>query len=287
MAEGSAPTVDTHVHLWDLEKWKYAWPTPDLKPLWRNFYPEDLQTAMGTTPVQNIILVQVLNHSTEETEWELDLCEKHPFLAGVVGWVDLTDPQLESTLDRLASSPYFLGVRYILDFEADDWLARSDVQNGLGLLERKGLTYDLLIRPRHFRYAKEVVSKFPKLKFVINHLAKPHIKDGVIEGWREGMEELSRFPNVYCKLSGMVTEADPDHWTVEDFRPYVQHVLQCFGAQRCMFGSDWPVCRMANADYPQVHQVLSQCLDGCTNEQKEAIFGRNAVEFYSIKTLMS
>ncbi|XP_014675074.1 PREDICTED: uncharacterized protein y4mH-like [Priapulus caudatus] len=272
--------------LWELDRFNYKWPSPDLNLIYRNFYPTDLEKAMSPTPVRSVIAVQVLNDSEIETWHNLQLAKKHPFIKAVVGWVDLTNPNVEQNLVTLAENPLFVGVRDILDEHEDNWMLSGDVQRALHVLDKLQLTFDLLVRPRHLKYALQLVENFPGLKIVVDHIAKPLIKERVFKGWEEDMAELAKHSNVFCKLSGFVNEADPTNWKSEDFKPYINHIVSCFGPHRCMFGSDWPVCMQSNASYADVYNTLKDCLKHLTEENQRRIFGQNAAEFYSVKTLL-
>ncbi|XP_077861583.1 L-fucono-1,5-lactonase-like [Saccoglossus kowalevskii] len=273
---------------WNLKKFNYAWPTEEHSALFRSFLPEDLEDELknSSIPVKNFIFVQVVNNTLDENYWIFDLARKHSSIVGVVGWVDLSKPdEVGAIVDNLRTNPLLVGLRYITEFEDSDWLGRPEVHKSLSIIENRGLTFDLLIRPPHkSRYAAELAEKFPRLKLMIDHIGKPDIKDGkYIDEWKQHISQAAKYPNVYCKLSGLVTEADLDTWKSHDLKPYVKFCLDCFGARRCVFGSDYPVFRMANTTYEGVYTVLQECLDGCTEEEKRAIWGENAVEFYNIK----
>ncbi|XP_068688757.1 L-fucono-1,5-lactonase-like [Montipora foliosa] len=275
--------VDAHVHLWDCDKYFYPWPT-DLKAIYRPFLIGDLQVAIEPSPVRKVVFIQV-NQTYDETDWILEQYPAHTStIVGIIGWVDLTDPKVNVILEKYMEYKVFRGVRNILEGEPDDWLGRESVQRGLGYLEEKGLTYDLLIRTRHFKLAETVVKKFPKLKFVIDHAAKPEIKDGKIDEWKKGMEMLAQNPNVFCKISGLVTEASRENWKVDDLIPYVKHVIAVFGADRCMFGSDWPVCTLAkDASYKNTFEAYLECVSHLSESEKKAVFCENVVKFYGLE----
>lgn len=260
--------VDAHVHLWDCDKYFYPWPTSDLKAICRPFLIGDLQVAIEPSPVRKIVFIQV-NQTYDETDWILEQYPAHSStIVGIIGWVDLTDPKVNVILEKYMEYKVFRGVRNILEGEPDDWLGRESVQRGLGYLEEKGLTYDLLIR----------------LKFVIDHAAKPEIKDGKIDEWKKGMEMLAQNPNVFCKISGLVTEASRENWKVDDLIPYVKHVIAVFGADRCMFGSDWPVCTLAkDASYKNTFEAYLECVSHLSESEKKAVFCENVVKFYGLE----
>lgn len=275
--------VDAHIHLWDNEKYFYPWPSADLSGICRPFHLSDLEDAMAPSPVRKVVFIQV-NQTYDETDWILEKATQSSTIVGIIGWVDLTDPEVDVILDNYMNKhKIFRGVRNILEGEPDDWLGQESVLRSLGFLEKRGLTYDLLIRTRHFKLADSVVKKFPKLKFVIDHSAKPEIKEGKMDEWKKGMEMLAQNPNVYCKISGLVTEASRENWKVEDLIPYVKHVTSVFGAERCMFGSDWPVCTLSrDASYKQTFEAYLQCVSHLTDKEKEAVFCDNVVKFYGL-----
>ncbi|XP_071489142.1 uncharacterized protein [Diadema antillarum] len=221
--------------------------------------------------------------------WVLDMATRHQCIVGVVGWIDMTAPgsEVDAELERLSRNPLFLGLRHILDLEEPGWIERKDVRCTLGKLEKLNLTFDLLLRPHTLHYANEIATEFPKLRLIINHLAKPKIRDREFDSWAEEMSRAAENPNVFVKLSGMVTEADPENWKPSDLKPYVHHCVKVFGAQRCVFGSDYPVFKMVGATYQQVYDALMECLLDCTTqEEQEGIFGENAIAFYQIKTAL-
>ncbi len=227
------------------------------------------------------MLVQA-SHSDAETDWYLDLAEANDFLAGVVGWVDLQSDGLFDRLDELQRRPKFVGVRHVVQAEPDDdWLLRPAVLAGLEELERRGLTYDLLLLPRHLRHVPVLAERLPGLKMVIDHLAKPLIASGVTEPWKTDLAAAAAYSNVYAKLSGLVTEADHNAWTIGDLAPYARHAVDCFGFDRLMFGSDWPVCLLA-ADHARVVSSLVEALPPLTPAQHRRLFAGTAEAFYGL-----
>ena len=275
------PVVDAHQHFWDIQRFSYPWLSPEQAVLYRNYGPEDLKPEMDAAGVQRSVFVQA-THVVDEARWVLRLSDRYPFIAGVVGWVDLTDPDIGMVLHELQQHPRFKGVRHQVHDEPDDrWLLRDDVWRGLEELAARGLTFDLLLFPRHLPHLPEVLEQHPTLRFVIDHLAKPPIKSGETEPWQTDLQRVARYPNVWCKLSGMVTEASHHSWRPEDLKPYVQSAVDLFGYDRLMWGSDWPVCRLA-ADYGQVKAALLQALGAVDDESLEKILGRNAIGFYSL-----
>ncbi|XP_072016293.1 L-fucono-1,5-lactonase-like [Amphiura filiformis] len=279
-----AMCIDTHIHFWELKRFPYRWPdegAPDI--MRRDILPSDYALDVRDTPMKNAIFVQVLNKNHPENEWVFELAKTNKWIVGVVGWVDLTDPNVESILKNAAQNPLFLGVRHLLAFENSEWIGREDVQNGLKALEKLNLTYDLTLLPPLLHWAAELPPKFPNLTFIIDHIAQPYIKDHITDGWKEGIVAAAKHPNVFIKLSELVTSAGPD-WTAADIKPYVEHVVKHFGAKRCMYGSDYPIFKMVGATYTDVYQLLIECLKDCTTaEEREGIFGQNAVDIYKIK----
>jgi L-fuconolactonase len=251
--------IDTHVHFIDPRRVHYPWLTdPVLTPINRPFLPDDLAPVLETNGVRAAILVQTRS-SLEESNEFLSHAQAHPWLAGVVAWANLTATDFGAQLEALRAAPggnKLVGIRHqVQDEPDDDWLLRQDVQRGLAVLDDHDLTFDLLVKPQQLEAAIRTVRWFPSLTFVLNHIAKPPIASGQTAGWTEQISKLAEFPNVFCKVSGMVTEADWQHWQSSDFVPFVEHVLRSFGRERILFGSDWPVCLLA-ADYGQVKALF-------------------------------
>jgi L-fuconolactonase len=278
--------IDSHQHFWDPARFDYPWMTGEVEPLRRAFGPADLAPLLAERGVSETVVVQATS-SVKETAYLLDIAASTSFVAGVVGWIDLTDVHVDKTVARLRGAPggeYLVGIRHQVHDEIDsEWLMRSDVQHGLRQLAGAGLAYDLLVRTRELRSALQAAKRHPNLRFVIDHIAKPPISDGAIESWASAMEPLAKLDNVYCKLSGMVTEADPTSGIPDQLVPYVGRVLEWFGADRVMFGSDWPVCLLV-ATYGEVMDALDYALGDLTDESKNKIYGANAARFYGLKT---
>lgn len=279
------PVVDAHHHFWTPGRYDYYWMAgPELEPIRQAFRPADLQPLLTASGVDYTVLVQTVPNVDETREF-LEIAQDTPFVAGVVGWVDLTDPAVDATLAELRAGrggEYLVGIRHMVHDEPDaEWLVRPDVQRGLQAVACADLAYDLLLRPRELPVALEVVKAHPQLRFVIDHLAKPEIASGLIADWRELIAPFGEQPHVMCKLSGMVTEANWTTWTSEDLRPYVDTVLDIFGTERVMFGSDWPVSLLA-AHYGRVKEALEAALPPLTAAQEAAIFGGNAIRFYRL-----
>jgi L-fuconolactonase len=277
--------IDAHQHFWDISRLTYPWMPSDPSPLRRNYLPSDLKPILETHRFEGSIVVQA-HHSLDETRWLLELARDNEFIKGVVAWVDLTDPQVGKTLDELQRDPHFKGVRHLVHDESDPrWLLRADVLQGLAALEERGIPYDLLLRPVHLPLVPELAGKLPGLPMVIDHIAKPSIAMGIATGefdrWARLMEAVFPIPNLCCKLSGMITEAAWHNWSPSDLRPYVAHVLQGFGPNRLMYGSDWPVCLLAGT-YKEVFAACTQALGPLPMDEREQILGGTAMRFYRI-----
>lgn len=273
--------IDAHQHFWNYSPVKDAWIADDMKVIQRDFLPQDLLPALQQQGIDGCIAVQA-DQSEQETLFLLDLANKFDFIKGVVGWVDLRAANIAASLKHFSKFPKLKGFRHIVQGEAeDDFLLRKDFCRGIDLLSEYNFTYDILIYPRHLKYATEFVRRFPQQPFVIDHLAKPFIKDKKIDDWRKDIEEIAQADNVYCKLSGMVTEADWKGWKEDDFKLYIDTVVENFGPGRIMFGSDWPVCLIA-ADYAQVCDILESHTDYLSDVSKERLWGTNAERFYKL-----
>jgi L-fuconolactonase len=279
-------TVDAHHHFWDTSNptFDYYWMTDELAVIRGQYGPNDLRPWLNATGIDRTIVVQTIP-SLAETEEFLAVAAATDFVAGVVGWVDLTDPAVDETLALLKARPdgrWLVGIRHQAHDEPDaEWLLRSDVQRGLAAVGQADLTFDILVRSRELPAGLAVVRSFPEHRFVIDHIAKPNIKDREIEPWASLMRPLAAYPNVWVKASGMITEADWSGWTPDDLVPYVQRLLEWFGHERLLFGSDWPVCQLAGT-YAEVHDGLVYALGELTREQHAGIFGLNAVTAYRL-----
>ena len=277
-------TVDSHHHFWDPRRASYPWMTDELAAIRRPFGPTDLRPLLDANGVDRTILVQTRS-SEDETREFLATAAANDFIAGVVGWVDLTAPDVADRLAALRAGPggaKLVGIRHQVHDEANpDWLQRLDVQVGIRAVGGAGLAYDLLVRTRELPAALVTARVHADVRFVIDHLAKPPIASGEIDAWSERMAPLAALPNVMCKVSGLVTEADWKRWTVDDLRPYVRRALELFGPARCVFGSDWPVCLVA-ASYEQVLSACRRAIGDISAVEGERIFGGNAVALYRI-----
>jgi L-fuconolactonase len=296
----SLPRIDAHQHYWDVAStfpagegtWflgavSYPWKYAELPELDRSFLPEELEPQLAEAGIGRTILVNVL-HSPAETRWMLDLAGSHPSVAGVVGWLNLAQPVelVAADLDALRQDAKLVGIRHLTQFEPDArWLLRPDVISGLKVLERAGVPFDLLLTPAQLAAVPELSHRLPDLAMVIDHLAKPQIRDRVREPWASQIRAAAENPRLHCKLSGLVTEADLERWTPDDLPPYVEVVVEAFGPGRLMYGSDWPVCTLA-ASYRQVYESLAYSLAKLSvnleEEAGRAIFCENAARFYGV-----
>ncbi|KAG7165277.1 hypothetical protein Hamer_G021487 [Homarus americanus] len=326
---GDFKPVDNIMHdfvdLFELKRFQYPWPTPDLC-IYRDHQPEDLWDAMADTGVKDVVFVQCLNDSPEEAKWVMSLAKQHPRIKGIVAGLDPSHPQFESRLVALKEEvPLLVGFRHILDIDPrQDYLEREELAAGVNLLHKYNMTFDLLLRPPLLEGAGVLASRVSGTRMVVDHLAKPYIAEGKLDPWREHIAAVARYPNIYCKLSSMATEADLEKW--KDLRPYVEasgvgegkggcvaiyedvdagvcgvvgrndfgggvggseggdHMLKVFGPDRLMFGSDWPVCRLAaNTDYGRVFSALKELLQHLPDHQQKKIFCTNARNFYNIQ----
>jgi L-fuconolactonase len=278
--------IDAHHHFWDTtsDDFEYYWMTDDLAAIRGRFGPAELRPLLAERDVEHTVLVQSLP-SARETEGYLETAAATDFVAGVVGWVDLTDPGVPDTLARLRDRPdgrMLAGIRHMAQDEPDpDWLARPEVQRGVAAVGRAGLTYDVLVHPHQLPAALALVRGQPGCRFVIDHIAKPPIAKRGIEPWASRMQPFAELPNVWVKVSGMIEEADWHAWRPDDIRPYVDRVMDWFGPRRLLFGSNWPVCLVAGS-YAQVHDTLSEVLGDISLTERDLIFGGNAIEAYAL-----
>ena len=279
MPEAAVSIVDAHHHFWHYRAEEYPWISDEMAPLRRNFLPADLESELLACGVSGAVTVQA-RQSMVETEWLLSLADEHSFVQGVVGWVPLTDANAEGHLERFAAHPKFKGVRHVLQDEPDGrYLLRPDFLSGVGLLGRHRLVYDILIFERHLPQTIEFVDQFPDQIFVLDHIAKPRIRAGVLSPWRENIRELARRRNVYCKLSGMATEADWIRWTPALLHPYFEVVLEAFTPSRLMFGSDWPVL-LAAGEYGRWLETVKKWIAPLSPAEQARILAGTAREVY-------
>jgi L-fuconolactonase len=270
--------LDAHQHFWSYDAAQYPWIPPG-SPLHRSWLPDDLAALQQPLGFDGSIAVQA-RQVVEESDWLLGLADKHANVKGVVGWVDLRSDRVEADLERLARHPKFVGVRHVVQEEPDDaFMLGQDFQRGISKLAAYGLTYDILIYPKQLAAALRLAENFPEQPFVLDHIAKPFIKAGLIEPWAMQLRQLAKLPNVHCKVSGMLTEADQQAWRAEQFRPYLDTVFEAFGPARLMYGSDWPVCLFAGS-YEQAYRLVDDYARGLTDQQRVGLFGGNAAAFY-------
>ncbi len=273
--------IDSHQHFWQVGRFAYPWMSSDLGVLYRDYLPDDLAPILQQNGVKQTVLVQASN-SVAESRWLLDLADGNSFIAGVVGWVDLMSVEIDAQLDELCARPKFKGVRHLVESEPqDDWLVQPAVLAGLKKLSARGLSYDLLVHTRHLRYVPHVAESCPDLRLVVDHMAKPPIARNEIKEWSEALKPVARYPNIQCKLSGLVTEASWSSWQANDLRPYVEYALESFGADRVMFGSDYPVCLLA-ASYGRVLDSFQEILKDISDSDRDKIFSKNAARFYRL-----
>ena len=275
--------VDAHQHYWKLSRGDYGWLTPDMEVLYRDYLPADLSPALERHHIDKTILVQAAP-TVAETDFMLTLAANHDSIGGVVGWLDLADADFPRQFEKYREDPAFVGLRPMLhDLSDEAWVTQPRVLDNLKLLAANDFPFDFLVRPPHLPHVLRVLGRVPNLRAVIDHIAKPLIEDRQFDPWREQLSAVAQHENVYCKLSGMVTEADHNHWTPADLKPYVEHTVSCFGLKRVMFGSDWPVCLLA-ASYDAVIGALEEILQPVLNETSAAqVFGENAALFYGIR----
>ena len=279
------PVVDAHHHFWTPGRYDYYWMAGgELDPIRRPFTPDELRPLLAAAGVDYTVLVQTVP-SVAETREFMATAAATPFVAGVVGWVDLTDPAVGDTLAELRSRPdgeYLVGIRHqVHDEEDPEWLLRPDVQRGLAAVRDAGLAYDILVRPRELPAALATARAFPDVRFVIDHIAKPPIESGEVDAWSALMEPFRGMTHVTCKLSGMITEADWTNWTAADLKPYVTCAVAIFGPERLMYGSDWPVSLLAGS-YGAVKSALEESLPPLSPAEWDSVFGGTAIRFYQL-----
>ena len=270
--------LDAHQHFWSYDAAQYPWIPPG-SPLHRSWLPDDLAALQQPLGFDGSIAVQA-RQVVEESDWLLGLADKHANVKGVVGWVDLRADRVEVDLDLLSKHPKFVGVRHVVQEEPDDdFMLGREFQRGISKLAAYGLTYDILIYPKQLPAAIRLVENFPEQPFVLDHIAKPFIKAGTLEPWATQLRRLAKLPNVHCKVSGMLTEADHQAWHAEQFRPYLDTVFEAFAPARLMYGSDWPVCLFAGS-YEQAYRLVDDYARGVTAAERAGLFGGNAAAFY-------
>lgn len=275
-------TIDAHQHFWKFDADQHAWIGPDMAVIQKDFMPGDLEPVLRGAGIDGCVLVQV-DQSEEENAFQLANAAGHDFIKGVVGWVDLQSPTVEERLAYYKTFSKMKGFRHILQGEKDRALMlKPAFRRGIGLLQQSGFTYDILIYPDQLGYTRDLAASFPDQPFVIDHIAKPYIRDKRITAeWKAAIKAVAIHQNVYCKISGMVTEADWKQWKPEDLHPYIDTVVEAFGPGRIMYGSDWPVCLVA-ASYEQVLGLVKDYFAGYSASEQDAFFGGNAIKFYNL-----
>ncbi|MBW7837538.1 MAG: amidohydrolase family protein [Sphingomonadales bacterium] len=272
--------IDAHVHFWKLARGDYEWMTPDLTILYRDYWPADLQPYLDATGMQEIVIVQAAA-TVAETEFILDIARKTDFVSGVVGWVNLEDDAAPQTLGRLAQNPYFKGIRPMIQDIADvDWMLRESLTPGLRAVVELDLAFDCLVKPPHLQNLHRLLARHPDLRAVIDHGAKPQIAAGAYHQWAADMNRLAEDTTALCKFSGLITEAGGG-WTIDQLKPYADHLLRCFGPDRLIFGSDWPVVTLAGS-YETWFETANQLLGELSATDKAKVFGENAARFYKV-----
>ncbi len=273
--------IDSHQHFWKYHPIKDAWITDDMKVIQHDFLPSDLRPFLDANHFDGTVVVQA-DQSETETNFLLELAAENDFIKGVVGWVDLCSNTVSEKLNHYSSFKKLKGFRHIVQAEPqDDFLLNSDFCNGISQLLNYQFTYDLLIYPRHLPFAIKLVEQFPLQPFVIDHLAKPDFKVADFKEWKEGIRAIAKHSNVYCKVSGLVTEADWKNWQVADFTYCLDVVTESFGIDRLMYGSDWPVCLLGGS-YDEVKRIIEQYFASYSLAEKVKIFGLNAMQFYKL-----
>lgn len=274
--------IDTHQHFWHYNPVEFGWIDDSMPSLCRDFLAEDLEPELARAGFDGCIAVQV-RQTSEETRWLLELADSFSFVLGVIGWVDLRANNVREQLAEFAENPKFLGVRHIVQSEPDDhFLLQPEFLRGVASLSEFDLSYDILIYACHLPAAAEFVQRLPRQRFVLDHMAKPLIKSGSRDPWTQDLRELAKLPNVFCKMSGLVTEADWRAWKLDDIAPYLDVAMECFGPDRLMIGSDWPVCTLA-ASYSQAMNLVIEFLSKYPEPVREAILGETAMRFWKLK----
>jgi L-fuconolactonase len=275
--------IDTHQHFWNLSRIEYSWLSPDFGPIYRTFEPPDLEPLLGEAGIAKTVLVQAAN-SYADTEYMLEQADRYPWIGAVVGWVPLLEPDEAATaLERFAAHPAFRGMRHLIHDEPDpDWVVQDRVIEGMKVLADHDAIFEVVaVFPNHLKHVPTLAERVPNLTMVIDHLAKPPIKAGLMEPWAAQMAAAAEYPQVHAKISGLNTAADWESWSGEDFRPYIDKAVDLFGVERLMFGSDWPVCLLAG-DYASVWRETNLALSGMSEPERAAVLGGTAQRVYRI-----
>lgn len=272
--------IDTHQHFWKYNPVNYSWINDEMQVIRRDFLPGDLAVVVNEEKLLGTVAVQA-DQTEAETDWLLQLAAKNDFIKGVVGWVDLRSSHIEERLQHYQQFNKLKGFRHVLQGEEPSFMLQERFLNGICKLNEYGFAYDILIFPQHLEAALQLVKQFPEQRFVVDHVAKPTIKDSKIDEWKTGMQQLAKHKNVYCKISGMVTEADWKNWTAEQLKPYIDVVVESFGIDRIMYGSDWPVCLVAST-YNKWIETVKDYFSAYSAEDQEKVFSGNAIKFYQL-----
>lgn len=272
--------IDTHVHFWNFDPVRDSWIDETMEVIRKDFTPKDVIEAASGTGVRGFVAVQA-DQSETETNYLLSLAGSNPEIKGVVGWLDLCHPNFPHQLEKYRSEPLLKGLRHIVQAEPPGFMDRKDFRQGISSLEDTGLTYDILVYAPQLEEASRLVSDFPNQPFILDHLGKPNIREGKLESWQHDLNKLAAYTNCYCKLSGLVTEAHWNSWAAAQLEPYFETALEAFGPNRLVFGSDWPVCRLA-ATYSQVLGLLQDAIGTLTPAEQHQILWKNAIEFYNL-----
>lgn len=272
--------IDSHQHFWKFDPIRDAWIDASMEKIARDFLPEDLKPLLDQSKIDGCVAVQA-DQSETETDFLLDFAGRYDFVKGVVGWVDLRSPQLSERLEHYCNNSFFKGVRHIVQAEKDGFMLQESFLKGIQQLKDFNLTFDILIFPHQLEEAVALVKKNPEQAFVLDHIAKPYIKDKKIDQWAKHINQLAVHQNVYCKLSGLLTEADWNHWQEEDFTAYLTVIMEAFGTDRLMYGSDWPVCLLAGS-YPHVVRIVENFISSLSTDDQKKIMGQNAHHFYNL-----
>lgn len=273
--------IDSHQHFWKYEPTKHAWIDDEMAVIRKDFLPNHLQKVYQENGIDGCVAVQA-DQTLLETDFLLELSNEFDFIKGIVGWVDLRSKDVDATLEKYSHQKKIKGFRHVVQGEADhNFLLRPNFLSGISALKNYNYTYDILIFPHQLGATLEFVKQFPNQKFVIDHIAKPYIKHGFFEGWATLIKEIAKCKNVYCKLSGMITEADYNTWTPEQIEPYMNLVLEAFGSERLMYGSDWPVCLVAG-NYEKVKSLTTNFIAKLSADEQKNVMGANAIKFYEL-----
>jgi L-fuconolactonase len=273
--------IDSHQHFWQYDSVKHSWIDDEMAVIRRDFTPSDLAAVFKENGIDGCVAVQA-DQTETETAFLIDLAHTYDFIKGIVGWVDLRNAAIECVLEQYSTEKKIKGFRHVVQGEADhNFVLRPAFLHGISVLEKFDYTYDILIFPHQLGAALEFVRRFPNQKFVIDHLAKPYIKDGFFDGWASQMKAIAKHENVLCKISGMITEADYNAWNKAQLKPYIDLVFDAFGTNRLMYGSDWPVCLVAGS-YKQVKDIVLDYIADLSSEEQKNIMGHNAVQFYNL-----